>query len=77
MLKRPQWREPYYWAAFVIQGRYDNELKVNNYNSHAERVIGPALVVLLLSLLGGGVVFQRRKRKKLLIQVNKWSRSGK
>ena len=68
MLERRQWREPYYWAAFVIQGRYDNKLKVDNYNYHTGRVIGPALAVLLLSLLGGGVVFQRRKRKKLLIQ---------
>jgi CHAT domain-containing protein/predicted negative regulator of RcsB-dependent stress response len=73
MLKRRQWREPYYWAAFVIQGRYDNKLKIDNNNSHTERLIGPALAVLLLSLLGGGVVFQRRKRKKLLIQVDKCS----
>ena len=71
MLERRQWREPYYWAAFVIQGRYDNKLKVDNYNYHTGRVVGPALAVLLLSLLGGGVVLQRRKRKKLLIQVDK------
>jgi CHAT domain-containing protein/Tfp pilus assembly protein PilF len=65
MLKQRPWNEPYYWAAFVIQGRYDNQLKLDYKNTREQRMTGPAIGILLSGLLFWGFRVHRRRRKKL------------
>lgn len=59
MIKEKQWRAPYYWAGFVLQGEYTNRIAVNDDSS-----VHPAWFLLaLLVLLSGGIVFRKRRRR--------------
>jgi hypothetical protein len=58
MIKEKQWRQPFYWAGFVLQGEYTNHIAVeNSWWIHP----GWVLLALLVLLLLGVVVFRRRK----------------
>jgi CHAT domain-containing protein/predicted negative regulator of RcsB-dependent stress response len=60
MMRNEQYKAPYYWAGFVIQGDYTNRIAVDHNPSF--RV---ALVLLfLLGLVAAGVlILQKRKRR--------------
>jgi len=59
MMQDKQWRAPYYWAGFVLQGEYTNRITVDR-NSW----LRPSLVLLLVLVLvsTGLVLLQRRRR---------------
>jgi CHAT domain-containing protein len=62
--KQKRWHEPYYWAGFVIQGRYDGKESAG-YRS------GPLVKVAAVGVLAGTVLFAafiviRRRRKGIL-----------
>lgn len=60
MMRDKQWREPYYWAGFELQGEYANPIVVNHYPSLGPRSI---LLCLLILIVAGLVVFQIRKQR--------------
>jgi CHAT domain-containing protein len=63
-MKEKQWRAPYYWAGFVLEGEYTNRIAVND-----DRWPQPAWVLLaLLVLLSSGVVVFRKRRRALPVQ---------
>lgn len=61
MIRENQWREPFYWAGFVLQGEYTNHIAVEN---HRWPYSGWILVALLFLLSSGIVVFRRRTLAK-------------
>jgi Uncharacterized protein conserved in bacteria len=60
MMRDKQWREPYYWAGFELQGEYANPIVVNHYPSLGPRSI---LLCLLILIVAGLAVFQIRKQR--------------
>jgi CHAT domain-containing protein len=63
MWNQKRWRAPFYWAAFVIQGRYNQTEKLDPrwiMPSTAKFVFGGIITFLLLSTL---VLVWRRRRK--------------
>jgi hypothetical protein len=61
--QRPEWRSPYYWAAFTLQGEYRQVIKP----APPARIAGPYFLagacVFLLTLLGGGAWWWYRRRR--------------
>src|SRR6266850_1512388 len=63
MWKQKRWRAPYYWAAFVIQGQYDQQEMTGFQRSPAKPLafaagVGVTLFLVLILLL-------RRRRKRI------------
>jgi CHAT domain-containing protein len=58
-----RWESPYYWAAFVIQGEYDQK-QLGGTPAYGFRVVAVATVLVVLAL--GSVFFFRWKRKKTI-----------
>jgi CHAT domain-containing protein len=60
MIKEKQWRMPYFWAGFVLQGEYTNRIAVQD-----DRSVHPGwvLLALLVPLSSGVAVFFRRRRR--------------
>jgi CHAT domain-containing protein len=60
--QEPQWRAPYYWAAFTMQGEYRQVIRPAQSKAH--RSLGWILAgVLLLSLVG--LVWQYRRLRRM------------
>jgi hypothetical protein len=59
----PNWRSPYYWAAFTLQGEYKQVIKpvATSKTVSARWII--ALALVLLVMLTGFVWYLRRKVK--------------
>ena len=60
LAKQPRWNSPYYWAAFVIQGQYDQKESFSPPGS------GKTMAVVAVSgglLLLASVLFLRRRRR--------------
>jgi CHAT domain-containing protein len=49
---QPQWRSPYYWAAFTFQGDYQQSIRVTSPAVRDKRVIVVAIAALLLIAMG-------------------------
>ena len=65
MSQQKAWQSPYYWAGFVIQGRYDEKVSGNQFSYlTAPRIATLVGVVLSLSLVTI-IVFLRRRRKTI------------
>lgn len=66
MWRQKEWRSPYYWAAFVIQGEYKGNIVAGERDASAGKVVGAGAAILFLSLSTLYAVKQRRKtlRKK-------------
>lgn len=60
MMKEKQWRAPYYWAGFVLQGEYTNRIAVEK-NSWIRP--GWVLLVLLVLVSSGVIVLHKRGRR--------------
>src|ERR1043165_1034888 len=58
-----RWESPYYWAAFVIQGEYDQQ-QLGSTAAYGFKVM--AVVTVLVALALGSVFFFRWKRKKII-----------
>ena len=59
-MKEKQWRAPYFWAGFVLQGEYTNRIAVYN-----DWWLDPGwlLLAFLLLLSSGVIVFRQRRRR--------------
>jgi CHAT domain-containing protein len=59
-MKEKQWRAPYFWAGFVLQGEYTNHIAVEaNWWSHPGWVLIASLV-----LVSPGLIILRRRRRR-------------
>jgi CHAT domain-containing protein len=58
MLQQQRWQGPYYWAAFVIQGQY-------NQNEMLRPGLNPVWIILLATAISGIAIlfFMRRRRR--------------
>jgi len=61
--QEPQWRAPYYWAAFTMQGEYRQVIRPAPSKAHP-RYIWIFVVALLLSLAGLGWQYRRLRRMR-------------
>ena len=60
MAQQKAWQSPYYWAGFVLQGRYDEQLGVSRFSFFtATRVV---VVLSLLGILFSSLFIYRRLR---------------
>jgi CHAT domain-containing protein len=61
MMQEEQWKAPYYWAGFVLQGEYTNRISVDRYPWFNTRLV----VLFLLSLVAvtGLLIIHKRRRQ--------------
>ena len=76
MLKQKQWRAPYFWAAFVLQGEYRERLGVTERPS-AMALSGKVLAASLLFFISAGGLFATRRWWHRAIPVSQSSGSAK
>jgi CHAT domain-containing protein len=61
MSQQKAWRSPYYWAGFIIQGRYDEQLNVSSMRSiKVKRFV---IVSVLIAIVITGTIFVVRGRR--------------
>ncbi len=60
--QEPQWRSPYYWAAFTLQGEYRQVIKPTPARPTKKTMPALAVVTLVALLAGGSYLYQRRRR---------------
>lgn len=61
MRQQSAWRAPYFWAGFVLQGEYQEHIKVGSNPSLLKRSILPLLLILAL-VLSCLLIFKSRRR---------------
>jgi LPXTG-motif cell wall-anchored protein len=64
MWRQKRWHAPYYWAAFVIQGQYDQQEMTGFQRSRANSFAIAAGVGVALFLVA--ILLLRRRRKRIL-----------
>jgi hypothetical protein len=57
--QRPGWHSPYYWAAFTIQGKYDQVIKPPDRNLASNWKLSLAVAFLVLT---GPIAWYGRRR---------------
>jgi hypothetical protein len=63
MSKQKPWQSPYYWAGFVIQGRYDEQVKGSQFSYHTPKRIAVVVVLLVTFILATVLIIRRRRRR--------------
>jgi CHAT domain-containing protein len=63
MSKQKPWQSPYYWAGFVIQGRYDEQVKGSQFSYHTPKRIAVFVVLLVTFILATALIIRRRRRR--------------
>jgi hypothetical protein len=63
--QEPQWRSPYYWAAFTLQGEYRQVVKSTPAGGVAVYAKTFAVAALLALLLSAGAAWLYRRRRGL------------
>jgi CHAT domain-containing protein len=61
MSKNERWGAPYYWAGFIIQGRYDQQVAVSGSKAFIPVLI-TAVLVVLAGLITTTILIIRRRR---------------
>jgi CHAT domain-containing protein len=51
MRSQKRWRAPYYWAGFVIQGKYDERITLPAQESHTRRLWAFVIIIFLLAIV--------------------------
>lgn len=59
VMQDQRWRNPYYWAGFVVQGEYTNHI---NIETNSRRNLG-LIVILSLLLITCGLIISAKRRK--------------
>jgi len=62
MRKQERWRAPYYWAAFVMQGKYDHSPIKAGADESSSPMRGVMLIALALSVLLFGIARRRKSQ---------------
>jgi len=61
VMQDQRWRNPYYWAGFVVQGEYTNHI---NIETNSRRNLG-VIVILSLLLITCGLILATKRRKNI------------
>ena len=61
--QEPQWRSPYYWAAFTLQGEYRQVIKPTSTGAMLASAPMAVAMALLALLAGGSYVYRRLSRQ--------------
>ena len=61
MSQQKAWRSPYYWAGFIIQGRYDEKLNSSRFDYLSAKRI--AMVSVFIAVVLSGVILILRGRR--------------
>ena len=61
MMRDKEWRAPYYWAGFTLQGEYTNRITVDSNSWLRPRLL---LLVVLVLTSTGLLLFQRQRRAR-------------
>ena len=61
--QEPQWRSPYYWAAFTLQGEYGRVIRSRPASAAPARLKIVAGGAGVSALLAGGALWYRRRRR--------------
>jgi hypothetical protein len=59
--REKRWSAPYFWAAFVLQGEYREQVTVESKRSKVPFIVS-GLLLLLLCMSCGFYVIKKRKR---------------
>lgn len=62
MSQEKAWRSPYYWAGFIIQGRYDEKLGGSQVTYLTGRRIATISLVVVVMVVSGLFLIRRRRR---------------
>ena len=62
--QRPEWRSPYYWAAFTLQGEYSQVIKPSHSASGVASGWKILIVVALLMSTGAAYWYNHRRRQR-------------
>jgi CHAT domain-containing protein len=62
--QRPEWRSPYYWAAFTLQGEYRQIIRPAHAATSTTLYWRVGLCVALLMLAGGLIRYSYRRRRR-------------
>jgi CHAT domain-containing protein len=65
MSQQKAWHSPFYWAGFVIQGRYDEQVKGSQFSYHTPKRIA-GLVLLVVALILAAILIIRRRRLRII-----------
>ncbi|HEY6804065.1 MAG TPA: CHAT domain-containing protein [Pyrinomonadaceae bacterium] len=66
MAQQKAWQSPYYWAGFVIQGRYNEQVSVSYFSYlTTKRIV--LLLVVILALSTATILVLRRRRRRIFI----------
>jgi len=61
MSQQKAWRSPYYWAGFIIQGRYDEQLNGSRFSYLSAKKIAMVSVFVAAVLLGAILIIRGRR----------------
>jgi CHAT domain-containing protein/tetratricopeptide (TPR) repeat protein len=61
MSQQKAWRSPYYWAGFIIQGRYDEQLNSSRFTYLSAKKIAMVSVFVAVVLLGAILIIRGRR----------------
>jgi len=61
MSQQKAWRSPYYWAGFIIQGRYDEQLNGSHFTYLSAKKIAMVSVFVAVVLLSGILIIRGRR----------------
>ena len=65
MSQQKAWQSPFYWAGFVIQGRYDEQVKGSQFSYHTPKRIA-VLGLLVVVLIAAASLIIRRRRLRII-----------
>jgi len=65
MSQQKPWQSPFYWAGFVIQGRYDEQVKGSQFSYHTPKRIA-VLVLLVVAVILVAILIIRRRRLSII-----------
>jgi CHAT domain-containing protein len=65
MSHQKPWQSPFYWAGFVIQGRYDEQVKGSQFSYHTPKRIA-VLVLLVVAVILVAILIIRRRRLSII-----------
>jgi len=61
MSQQKAWRSPYYWAGFIIQGRYDEQLNSSRFDYLSAKKIAMVSVFIAVVLSGAILIIRGRR----------------
>jgi CHAT domain-containing protein len=64
MSQQKAWRSPYYWAGFIIQGRYDEQLNGSRFTYLSAKKIAMASVFVAVVLLGAILIIRATRLRR-------------